>query len=304
LSLQLTKLRELTLKAGPGPRFLSAASGLVRSGSELYVVADDELHLGRFPAQGAAAGQLLRLFDGHLPRRLEKRKKRKPDLEILLKLPAWGAHPLGCLLALGSGSGKRRRRGALLPLDRRGHVVGTLVEIDATPLFEKLATYFDDLNLEGAWVHGKLLHLLQRGNKGNSPNAVVSVDLLAALKGLGNAVLPRLPIDGINQIDLGEVAGVPLGFTDASVLGDGRWLFSAVAEDTGDAQSDGPCVAASIGMADAANRVLWIKQVQPLYKIEGIEARQRSSGIELLMVTDADSPAVPARVLSATVQAT
>ena len=51
----LTKIRELDLAdcgdAGL-PRHLSAASGLACAGSSIYVVADDELHLGVFSATG------------------------------------------------------------------------------------------------------------------------------------------------------------------------------------------------------------------------------------------------------------
>lgn len=55
--LRLTKLRELTLPMPPQadrPRHLSAASGLVGVGEFLYVVADDENHLGVFSAAGDA----------------------------------------------------------------------------------------------------------------------------------------------------------------------------------------------------------------------------------------------------------
>jgi hypothetical protein len=67
--IHLTPLRELTLTtlSQREPSFLSAASGLVAIGSHLYVVADDELQLGRFPADGDAPGELLRLRPGVLP---------------------------------------------------------------------------------------------------------------------------------------------------------------------------------------------------------------------------------------------
>ena len=79
-SLRVRKLRQLDLLSptGPGrPHFLSAASGLVRSGRELYVVGDDELQLGCFSATGSKPGTLLRLFKGNLPLRPKARKKRK-----------------------------------------------------------------------------------------------------------------------------------------------------------------------------------------------------------------------------------
>ena len=76
----LTKIRELDL-ADTGdagmPRHLSAASGLVCVGSSIYVVADDELHLGVFDAAGNAPGRLLRLFDGELPAEKKPRARSR-----------------------------------------------------------------------------------------------------------------------------------------------------------------------------------------------------------------------------------
>ena len=63
------------------PAHISAASGLVWIGSQFYVVADDEFHLGVFSQDALSPGRLIRLFDGALPDSKAERKKRKPDLE-------------------------------------------------------------------------------------------------------------------------------------------------------------------------------------------------------------------------------
>ena len=58
--IQLTELKSLLLEQGTHidrHPHLSAASGLVQVGSWLYVVADDELHLGQFLLEGNAYGQ-------------------------------------------------------------------------------------------------------------------------------------------------------------------------------------------------------------------------------------------------------
>ena len=131
----LTKLRALDL-ADPGdtglPRHLSAASGLACAGSTIYVVADDELHLGVFNAVDNTPGRLLRLFDGELPAEKVARKKLKPDLEAITELPPFGNYPHGALLALGSGSKKNRRRGALLRLDPFGAIDGAPLPLDVS----------------------------------------------------------------------------------------------------------------------------------------------------------------------------
>lgn len=302
-ALPLRVLRSLDLETGTEPdrpAWLSAASGLVATAGELCVVADDELHLGRFSFDPAQRGSLLRLFPGDLPDGVKKRKKRKPDLEVLLRLPANRDYPRGALLALGSGSGEHRCRGALLGLGEDGRVAGKARSIDAESLYSRLARSFDDLNLEGGWVSHGRLHLLQRGNKGDSPNAVLQWDLAqvaAAL--LRDRCLPDADPVAMRTIDLGDIRGIALGFTDATPLPDGGCLFSAVAENTVDARIDGPCVGAVIGHMDADTQIRWLRPIQPLYKIEGIETSQDGAKLGVLLVTDADDPTVPACLLQA-----
>lgn len=303
--LHLTKLRDLNLRAGTSPErpgFLSAASGLVRAGEWLYVVADDELHLGVFSRERNTPGELLRLFPGELPGGQKKRKQRKPDLEVLTRLPPFAGCPHDALLALGSGSARSRCRGALLTLNGPGRIQGAPRMLDASALFAGLERQFDALNLEGAWVSGHGLHLLQRGNKGNSPNAVIHLDLgdfLSAL--MAGDVLPALKPLGMQTMELGAVTGVPLCFTDAAVLPDGRCLFSAVAEDTDSAYADGACVGAAIGMMDAHHQLLWMEMVAPACKIEGIDVCLQAGQMQILLVTDADDSQVPAYLLSTVV---
>ena len=71
----------------------------------MYVIADDEHHLGVFSTgDHRKAGRLLRLRRGTLPLDTSARKRRKPDFEALVALPPFGAYPNGALFALGSGS--------------------------------------------------------------------------------------------------------------------------------------------------------------------------------------------------------
>ncbi|MGC3981703.1 MAG: hypothetical protein QM808_10605 [Steroidobacteraceae bacterium] len=299
-TLSLTELRTLNLQAGSDahrPAFICAASGLVRAGRHLYVVADDELHLGVFDSRGDAPGELLRVFPGDLPDKPKKRKKHKPDLEVLMPLPAFTGYSHGALLALGSGSTERRCRGVLLELNARGEVHAPRI-LDASALFAGLKQHFAVLNLEGGWVTGNELCLLQRGNKGGSPNAVIRLDLQPFLGALAHGdVLPELLPLAIHAVQLGEISGVPLCFSDACSV-PGGWLFSAVAEDTDSAYADGQCVGAAIGMMDAQHRLQWLKRVSPAYKIEGIEVQQGADALQVLLVTDADAVDIPASLLS------
>jgi hypothetical protein len=263
------------------------------------VVADDELFLGHFALHGNAPGKLLRLIPGELPDKKKARKKYKPDFEILLRLPAFARHTHGALLAMGSGSTERRYRAVLLPLNASGEVNGALRVIDGSEFYKALAHSFEELNLEGGWVQDNQLRLLQRGNKQHSTNAVIHLDLQAVVASLGTGdELPSIKPIKIQVMDLGHIDKVPLCFSDGCALPDGRWMFTAVAEDTESAYEDGECVGAAIGMVSADNQLLWIKQVKPSYKIEGIEARVTAKGIHLLLVTDADDMKVPSVLLS------
>ena len=92
-----TKVRQLDLSATTAgrPLHLSAASGLACINSFIYVVADDELHLGVFRANSSEPGHLIRLFEGELPSCEVDRKKRKADFEALTLLPSHGDYPYG-----------------------------------------------------------------------------------------------------------------------------------------------------------------------------------------------------------------
>lgn len=294
--LYLKKLRDLTLAPARngGAGHLSAASGLVVVKSFLYVVVDDEFHLGVFPANGAAAGTALRILEGELPGNHTERKRLKPDLEALMLLPPGTSWQHGALLALGSGSRTNRHRGVLLRLNGGGGIEGNARTIDLSPLLTAIAEQVGELNIEGAALLGERWVLLQRGNQGRGINALIQLNATDALDAIAASDrIEALPFD-IRRHDLGTVAGIPLCFTDAAALPDGRMAFAAVAEDTDDAYRDGRCVGAAVGIIDAAGAVQEIQPLHPVVKVEGIDARIVAGRIHVLLVTDADDPAVPA----------
>lgn len=299
----LTKLRALDLaETGDAqlPRHLSAASGLVCPGDVIYVVADNELHLGAFAAKSTAPGRLIRLFEGELPVDKTARKKRKPDLEAITQLPAFGNYPNGALLALGSGSKRNRRLGALLALDAQGVAVGTPRIADFAHLFDSLDRRFPALNIEGAVVSGGVLRLLQRGNRRHPENAVVRYPLPALLDAIQSGAAMGAP-SGVDLVDLGSVDGVPLTFTDGASLPDGSMVFTAVAEDTGDSYNDGACVGAAIGIVGPDGALRWLERLDACHKVEGVAAQVDGDVIRLLLVTDADDRSIPASLFSAAI---
>lgn len=303
-----TYLQDLLLDPATHPRgqpHLSAASGLVRAGAWLYLVADDEHHLALLPADAALLPQapqapqvqLHRILPGDLPTEPRERKKRKPDLEALALLPASPAHPHGALLALGSGSKPNRQRGLVIALDASGRPDGGAAQVvDLSALYAPLRAQLADLNIEGVFVANEALHLLQRGNKGDARNACITYPLAPLLVWLaGTSAQPPAPLR-TTLFDLGTVDGVPLGFTDGAALpgSQGGWIFSAVAENTDDSYADGECVASAIGWVGADGVLQRMVALEGAPKVEGIAL---DGDGWLLMATDADDPERASRLL-------
>jgi hypothetical protein len=269
-----------------GHPFLSAASGLVQIGETLCVVGDDEQHLAVFDQNDGGPGRLIRLLPGDLPRGKKKRKKVKPDFEILFHLPASGR-----ICAMGSGSTPQRMRGALIDLD-----TGNVTLLDLQPLFAALALLVTEINLEGGVVRDDRLLLFNRGNTA-TPETRIFETALAAVTG-GEVV----EVAVVKTLALPMIDGVPLTVTDACSLGDDQFLLSAVAEVTDDSYADGDILGAAIILLNAHLDVLAIEPLEPTLKIEGIAARRTATGAELLCVSDADDPDTPSSLYSATLR--
>ena len=278
---------------------MSAASGLVRAGDRLYVVADDENHLAVFPASGGEPGSLKQVFVGTLPLAKEERKRNKADVECITRLPAFEGYPQGALLMLGSCSTRSRCSGVLLGLDPTGGLDGKRLEVDLSPIHEALGDRFDRLNIEGALPLGEELVLLQRGNRSDRRNARIRLRLAHAIDSLvSKRRLAAEALLRVELVDLGAVGDIPLCFTDGAGLPGGRMIFTAVAEDTLDGYQDGVCGAAAIGILAADGRVERLEMIDRRHKVEGIEATEEAGTIRALLVTDADDADVPADLLA------
>ncbi|HET6582431.1 MAG TPA: hypothetical protein VFG69_03265, partial [Nannocystaceae bacterium] len=265
---------------------LSAASGLVRTGAEIVVIADDELVLHRYALDGTPRGEL-RLFAGELPAEPVARKAAKPDLETLSALPD------GRLLALGSCSRPWRERAVLVDRD-------AVVEVDLGPIARALADRFDRVNIEGACVLGSQLLMATRRTGATGRNAIVRLDLARVLAMLDAAParIETTALVDVLEIELGAEQGVPFGFTDAAAW-NGGVLFCAAAENTDDPVDDGICVACTIGWLDASFEVRRRWSVTPRAKIEGIAVGDDDV---LYAVADADDRGVLAPLFRAALE--
>lgn len=301
--LTLRVVRELLLDKSYAQAHLSAASGMWIANGTLYVVADDALELGVFAMHSKLPGHTLTIIPGTLPSDAKLRKAAKPDFESLTFIPASEHYPSGALLAFGSGSTVQRKRGMIWPFNAQHELVDKPQIFDLKALYEPLEQVFADLNIEGVLIQSDCLKLWQRANNQHRDNAVIEYD--AALL---YALILAKPQDNLNlqpqhieRYDLGEVAGVPLTFTDSFALPDGACLFSAAAENTDNSYADGECVGAAIGLIDQQRQLRWIRSVSPTYKIEGISAQQQGSQLQVWLVSDADNPNVPANLLETTI---
>ena len=271
----------------------------MRAGEFLYVVADDELHLGVFPVIGNQPGVLLRLKSGELPDAPAARKVAKPDLESLARLGPSDKHPHGALFALGSGSRPNRRAGYVIELAEQGAAIDSPRALELSAIFAALGQV-KDINIEGAVVDGDRLRLLQRGNKGDGRNAVIELRCERLAHQLRHQDgLDKVELVHISWFDLGNIQGVPLCFSDGAALADGSIAFTAVAEDTEDSYADGRCVGAAVGLINANGNLQALRRLARPWKIEGIETRSEGSVLHLLLATDADDPQVPASLYSA-----
>jgi hypothetical protein len=170
--------------------------------------------------------------------------------------------------------------------------------VDIAPLLSPLHTHFSDLNIEGAFVDGDTLALLQRGNGASAINARIDLDWREVQRWLTAGGTAPGPVS-IRRFDLGTIDGVPLSFTDGAALPGGEWVFSAAAEDTSDTYQDGRCLGSAVGLVDANGTLLKLERVALDGKIEGIAVATPGPAIGLLLVTDADDRDRAALLLSA-----
>jgi hypothetical protein len=279
-------VRRLELDHEPG--HLAAASGIAVAGRTLYAVADDELGLGVFDLDDPGPGRMLGLLDGEaLPADHATRKSKKPDLEGLAIVD-------GRLVALGSGSGEERHRGATWALDADGALQGSPAQLELGALYRVLGDALEHLNVEGVAALDDRLLLANRGDSAGDGNALVHLDLRACAAALEHGgELPPDAIVDVVRLDLGEVEGETMQISDIVSWGS-ELAFTAIAEDAPDPYEDGPFTGAALGRLRPDGTVLACEALRPALKVEGLA---HGGGREVLLATDDDERATPARLL-------
>ena len=293
-------IRQLELAPESHPRqqaHISSASGLVIVGDWFYIVADDENHLIALQRSKAISGALrmFRLAEGTLSVDPTARKRDKRDLEALIHFPGDGKR-MPMLVAWGSGSRTQRDFAYAIGLDAQGSLVGSVRTVPLASLHRVLRSHVEELNIEAGFVQGDGLWLFSRANAGTPVNGCFRIDLAQVIECLLENASSGAVFDvDLIQIDLGRIAGVPLGITDATPLVEGGWLFSAVAENAANAYDDGRSEGTVLGVCDPSGKVVWMEQLEGGFKVEGIAMDEQ--GI-LWLTTDADDPCVPSQLRS------
>ncbi|MGH2750634.1 MAG: DUF6929 family protein [Actinomycetota bacterium] len=298
----LKKLRDLSVIDDGGHERslpLAAASALLRVRSYLLVLSDDERQMAIFEDESDEPGRLIKVMGGATPSSPDERADHKPDFECMALLEPFDRFEHGAVIGIGSGSKPERNRATLLTLTEDGRPEAGFEIVDLSALYNRLRTDLEDLNIEGSAVVGDAFRLMQRGNGPKGRNARVDLDAEAVRAALaeGRAV----PADSVNAIefyDLGLLKGVPLCFSDASPLPEGRMAFIASAE-VGDGYAG-----SSLGLMGSHGAVELNEPVDHHLKLEGLAARVTDDGrIHLLLVSDADDPDQPSPLMEAYLKA-
>lgn len=292
------------------PAHVRAASGLAWVGGALAVIQDDASFVALVdPARPGEARAVALPTGADGIRQFDDRrgnKHLKLDLEACFSVPA--PNEGGTLLvALGSGSTARREVAALVdnvdgaaPRTTIVHVPELYSALRATREFSG-----SELNIEGAVLVGDVVRLFGRGNGARQGdvlprNATCDLHwptLLAYLRAPRVRAAPR-PLNVVGYV-LGNLGGVPLGFTDAALL-DNRVVFAAAAESSPDVVQDGPVLGSVIGVIDGEGSARWAPVTSAsgevlAEKIEGVTAFG-DGGNDLLAIADPDVPERPSEL--------
>jgi hypothetical protein len=301
---RVVAVRELIGLQAPGvddaPPHVRAASGLARLGADLWIVQDDTHLLVQLAPGQPPRGHALppgedgrRQFDD-----LRGNKRLKADLESLFCAG-------GALWGLGSGSSPRRERVMWA-------APGSAPDLHPWPAFyaalrDVPALCGAELNLEGAARWGRWVVVANRGN-GAATAELPAVDALGGFlwaewrAAFEARSAPRLR--WVTPLDLGRVEGVRWTVTDLAPRG-GALTLLASAEDSPNAVDDGPVVGVAIGEvgpeAVTLRRVLGPDGEPWREKCEGLVWDRRDPDLAWI-VTDADDPRRPARLLAVRVE--
>lgn len=290
--------RPLHVRSGSSLTWVGARLGLVQDDANFIALIDPRSGLARSITLPAGE-EGRRHFDD-----IRGNKKYKLDLESCCTIEGSSGT---MLLALGSGSKKRRRR--VVTVESISARTPRVSLIDAERLYLALEEVEDfagsDMNIEGALAVGDTLRLFSRGNGEakkkrvpvNATCELALADLLIFLASPEHAPVPA-PMT-VTRYELGVLDGLLLGFTDATLVGR-TTLYTAAAEASKDASEDGDVSGSVIGMIppDGDLRYATLTDIDGQRSTDKVEGIVNVPGAKdrVYIVTDADDPAQPSEL--------
>lgn len=250
---------------------IGSASGIFYKADTVFIVSDSGGYLYTYDTKTRQLDQTA-LIEGDVLENIPKRIK--PDFEAIAECE-------GKLCIFGSGSTEARNR--MVEFDPLKKQVACTLNL--TPLYLQMQREShisaDDFNLEGAVYRDQNWYFFQRGNGLSGKNGIFTVQ--------GKLDGDRWGVS-FREIELPEIGGVPVSFTDAVLVNDSVW-FLATAEDTKSTYDDGEVVGSLVGKMDLETMaVAYWEQITDTQKFEGIAFHsQTADGIAFLLCEDNDS---------------
>jgi hypothetical protein len=287
------------------PAHVRSASGIVWVGNHFVVVQDDANFIALVDSTKEKVAAITlptgeggkRQFDD-----VRGNKKFKMDLESCVLVPHEGQD---LLLTFGSGSNPFRENIVILRdlMDKPKPDVCHAPELYAV-LRSAKEFAGSEMNIEGAVFLDKKIRLLNRGNgsssdDGDAINSSCDLDWQSLYAYLMNPQQKPPVLENIVRYDLGTLCDLPLCFTDVTTC-NGKLFFSAAAEDSPDAQTDGEVAGSVLGIFDGQNTVRWTEVCYAdgnrfRGKIEGMTFMEKESH-QVFVVIDQDSPNEPSEL--------
>ncbi len=281
---------------------VSGASALVSHAGFIYVIRDNANSIYQYDSNFLFVAKVP-IFPGELPEDQEARKKAKPDLEAATLLPSSKTNQKYILL-VPSGSKENRHKGALMTVDHRGVIQGSVRHLDFSALFSVLKSSLVKLNIEGVIYREGELIFFHRGNSRNARNAMIFVDFHFNEDRLDAIDFSKGSVKRIVYPELGKSSkGVAYTFTDAILYSPTSLLFLAAAEETDDAFLDGGMSGVILGRMDFEGRVLESETLSKSLKLEGLvpvpfKAGKPGQKMRLYLASDADDDQKSAQIYS------
>lgn len=248
---------------------ISAASGLVLQGDNLYIVSDNSNYLYTYALSKEELSKHL-LYDNNGENE-HVQKANKTDLESIF------VHN-DTLYLFGSGSKPNRNHLFRLAKEQRATIEHIQLDTQANRLQQALNIGPKDYNIEGSFIYGGDYYLFNRGNGPSEQNGIIIVD--TAFSKQARFVPVPLSYDG---------EGTP-GFTDA-IRVDDKIYFLAAIEHANSTYHDGQIGGSFLGILDLASLTLEkIQKIADTNKFEGITVFADSPhSIEFLLCEDPDN---------------